>query len=236
MAKLGFNIESVAAMRQTGKKANPDPVTGASLAEIGGVKGIVCPVNDDFSPITERDVKILKETTQSHFNLQMPLTESMIALALSVKPDMVTLIPDTEQAMKQPSMEMLAQNEHLNTALTELHEHNIVVSVLISPHMHYVKTAAKLGLDYVELYLGLLADARTVNERADQLLNVGSVATAASRMGLGVSVGYGVDFDNISELSQIEFIEDINVGQALVSRALWVGMENAARDMIALLA
>ena len=235
MAKLGVNIEAVAAMRQEKHSTNPDPVTAANLAEIGGAKSIVCPVNEQFSPVTERDVKILKETVQSHFNLQMPLAESMLRLALSVKPDMVTLIPDHEQAMKQPSMEMLAQNSHLGTALSELHEHNIVVSVLVTPHLHHIKTAARLGLDYIELYLGQLAESQTVHERADHLLNIGSVAAAASKLGLGVCAGYGVDFDNIAELAQIEFIEDINAGHAVVSRALWVGMENAVRDMIALL-
>lgn len=235
MAKLGVNIQAIAAIREGGKAAWPDPVTAASLAEIGGAQSIVCPVNESFSPVTERDVKVLKETVQSHFNLQMPLTEAMLGFALSVKPDMVTLIPDNEQAMKQPSMDMLAQNSHLQTVLSELHEYNIVVSVLLNPNLHQVKTAAKSGLDYVELYLGQLAESQTIHEKADHLLNVGSVAAAASKLGLGVNVGYGVSLDNITELAEIEFIEDIHVGHALVAKALWIGMENAVRDMIALL-
>ncbi len=235
MARLGVKIEHVAVLRTIGKNVEPDPVTAAIFAEMGGADGIVCTLNEELRYITERDLKMLKEMVKTHLNLQISPTDQLLTLAFSVAPDMITLIPGKKAGSTQGGgLDVLGNGEKLSRVVDEIRTQNIVVSLLIEPLIHQVKAAAKIGADYVEFHLGRYAAAEDLTERADILENISSVASAASKLDLGVAASRGLNYYNVSEISAIERIEEINIGHAIVSRALWLGMEQAVRDMVAL--
>lgn len=235
MARLGVNVEHVATLRERGKGVDPDPVTAAAFAEVGGSDGIVCPLREELRPLTERDVRLLRETVKTHLNLQIPPVESMVTLALNITPDMVTLVPGKKPGTTQGGgLDVLGREEEMARVVHSIRAQDIVVSLLIEPIIHQVKAAAKVGADYVEFHVGRFAAAEDLNERADQLANIASVASAASKLGLGVAVSRGLNYQNVAEISVIDKIEEINIGHAIVARALWMGMEQAVRDMVAL--
>ena len=235
MARLGVKIEQVAVLRTIGKGAEPDPVTAAIFAEMGGADGIVCTLNEELRYITERDLKMLKEMVKTHLNLQISPVEQLLTLAFSVAPDMITLIPGRKAGSTQGGgLDILGNAKKLSQMVDEIRAQNIVVSLLIEPLIYQVKAAAKIGADYVEFHMGKYAAAEDLNERADILENISSVALAASKLDLGVAASRGLNYYNVSGISAIERIEEINIGHAIVSRALWLGMEQAVRDMVAL--
>jgi len=235
MARLGVKIEQVAVLRTIGRNVEPDPVTAAIFAEMGGADGIVCTLNEELRYITERDLRMLKEMVKTHLNLQISPTDQLLTLAFSVAPDMITLIPGKKAGSTQGGgLDVLGNGEKLSRVVDEIRAQNIVVSLLIEPLIHQVKAAAKIGADYVEFHLGRYAAAEDLTERVDILENISSVASAASKLDLGVAASRGLNYYNVSEISAIERIEEINIGHAIVSRALWLGMEQAVRDMVAL--
>jgi len=235
MARLGINIRQIAHLRLASQNDEPDPVTAAVYAELGGADGIVCTLSEDMQAVTERDVQLLKQMVKTHLTLQIPPLEKMISLVLSISPDMVTLIPGKKPGTTEGGgLDVLGLGQKLQRVVQELHAKDMVVSFLIDPNVHQVKAAAKIGSDYVELHMGPYAMAQDLNERLDQLENISSVAMAASKMELGVSAGQGLNYQNVSEISAIQYIEEINIGRAVVAKALWMGMEQAVRDMVAL--
>jgi len=235
MARLGVNIEGIAALREMRRQSAPDPVSAAIFAEVGGSDGIVCPLKEELKPLTERDVQLLKEMVQTHLNLQVPPTEQMVTLALSIAPDMVTLVPGKKPGSTPGGgLDVLGHGEKLSRVVQDIRAQDIVVSLLVEPIIQQVKAAAKVGSDYIELHLGRYANAEDLNERADHLENITSVALAASKIGLGVAASHGLNYQNSIEITAIDKIEEVNIGHAIVSRALWMGMEAAVRDMVAL--
>ena len=235
MARLGVNVEHVAVLRERGRGVEPDPVTAAVFAEVGGGDGIVCPLKEELRPLTERDARLWREMVKTHLTLQIAPTERMVTLALTLTPDMVTLIPGKKPGSTQGGgLDVLGREEEMARVVQDIRAQDIVASLLIEPAIHQVKAAAKVGADYVEFHLGRYAAAEDLNERADLLENISSVASAASKLGLGVAASRGLNYQNVAEISAIEKIEEINVGRAVVARALWMGMEQAVRDMVAL--
>ncbi|MBN1779520.1 pyridoxine 5'-phosphate synthase [bacterium] len=234
MARLGVNIEAIAMIRESGV-TGADPLTIAILSELGGADGIVCPLREGLSVVSERDLLLLKEVVKTHLNVQIPPEEEMIRKALSVGADMVTLIPGKKPGSTPGGgLDILGQGERLAKTIQDFRSQDVVISVCIEPNIHQVKAAMKIGADYVELHLGMYAAAEDLNERNDQIENLGSVAIAAQKLGLGVSAAHGIDYQNVMAVAGIEALEEINVGHAIVSRALSIGMEAAVRDMVAL--
>jgi pyridoxine 5-phosphate synthase len=235
MARLGINVADVAILRDSEKAVVPDPVTAAMYAELGGADGIVCTLHETLQPVTERDVQMLKEMVKTHFNLQMPPSEKMINLGLSVSPDMITLVPGKKPGSTPGGgLDVMGHEAELTRIVQDIRAQDIVVSLLIEPVVHQVKSAAKIGADYIEFHMGTYAAAVDLNERADHLENISSLAIAASKLGLGVSASRQLTYQNVSDIVALNRIEEINVGHAVVERALWIGMEQAVRDMVAL--
>lgn len=235
MARLGVNVSSVAELRGMVGLKDPDPVAAALYAEVGGADGIVCPIREELRPITDRDLRILRDVVKTHLNLQIPPTEKMITMALSHNPDMITLIPGKKPGSTQGGgLDVLGHQSELARLVHDIRSQDVVVSLLVEPIIHQVKAAAKVGSDYIELHLGRYAASDDQNERADILENVASVALAAVKLELGVAASRGLTYSNIPDIAAIESIEEINIGHAIVSRALWLGFEQAVRDMVAI--
>lgn len=235
MARLGVNVSGIAELRSLVGQNDPDPVSAALYAEVGGADGIVCRVREDLRPITDRDLRILRDVVKTHLNLQIPPTEKMITTALSHSPDMITLIPGKKPGSTQGGgLDVLGHQTELARLVHDIRSQDVVVSLLVEPIIHQVKAAAKCGADFIELHLGRYSASEDQNERSDILENVGSVALAASKLELGVAASRGLTYANIPDIAAIESIEEINVGHALISRSLWLGFEQAVRDMVAL--
>ncbi len=234
MARLGIDIEKVAALRDLGAE-KADPLRAAVYAEVGGADGIVCPLNEGLRPVTERDVSILKEVVTTHLNIQVPPLDALLSKAMAVGPDMITL-----KAGKAPGqtagggLDVLGHIERISQLVADIRSQDIVTCLLIDPDIHQVKAAAKAATDYVELHTGLYIMAEDLNERADKLEDIRSAAAAAAKLGLGVSAGQGLTYQTVPDIVSIEQIEEINVGAPVISQALWIGMEAAVRDMVAL--
>jgi len=225
MARLCLCVNQVARLRRLNNKREPDPVNVAMAAEIAGIDGVVVQLDQNRAEITDRDVQILKEVVKSHLNLAIPVEEEMVKKALQVMPDMVTLLPATDDESVSLDVEM--NLESVEEVAATLRAHNIVVSALIAPESNQVRAAARAGMDYVQLNtypFSLVDDLGTMTE---QVGRIRTVALAAHKLGMGVSAGRGLSYQNVREIGGIEVIEECNVGKPIISRALLVGIDRA---------
>ncbi len=233
MVRLGVNVDHVATVREARKGDVPDPVAAAVVAEMAGVDGIVCHLREDRRHIRDKDVYLLKEMVKTHLNLEMAATEEMIKIATEVVPDMVTLVPERrEEVTTEGGLDVNGSLDWIEDVIAQLHTHNIVVSLFIDPEIHQLKAAARCGADYVELHTGPYANAEDLSATADELEKLRSMAMAAAKLGLGVSAGHGLNYHNVRDLLTIEQIEELNIGHAIVARAVMVGLERAVREML----
>lgn len=233
MARLGIKVDHIAVLRQAGNGKLPDPVAAAVLIEQAGADGVVCHLREDHKYIKEKDVYLFKEIVKTHYNLQIAPTEKMIKVALEVAPDMVTLVPErwlTDHA--DTTLDVHTHVDYLQDVIAMLRTQNLAINVLIEPALHQIKAAAKLKVDFIELYTGIYARSQDYNEIMDEVERIRAVAMGASKLGLGVSASIGLNYQNVSDIARINAIEEINIGHAIVSKAVMVGMERAVRDML----
>ncbi|RPI01831.1 MAG: pyridoxine 5'-phosphate synthase [Calditrichaeota bacterium] len=234
MARLCLCLNQIARIRNQKRGKNPDPVTAAIAAEMAGVDGIVIQLRDDRSDITDRDVTLLKEVVQSHLNIALPANDDMIKKAINWSPDMVTLLPSTfEQG--EGSLDAASEFDYLVEIVQTLRGNNIVVTLLIDPDPQQIRAAARAQVDYVQFNTSILSSVDDLGAMSDTVELIRSAAITANKIGLGISAGRGLTNQSLRELSDIEFIEEFNVGWSIVSRALLIGMDKAVRDIKSLL-
>jgi pyridoxine 5-phosphate synthase len=237
MVRLGVNVDHVATLREARKGKLPDPVAAAVLAEMAGAHGIVCHLREDRRHIKDKDLYLLKEMVKNHLNMEMAPTDEMVKIATEVVPDMVTLVPERrEELTTEGGLDVAANFEYLQEAITILRANNIVVSLFIAPEINQIKAAARVKADYVELHTGAYAAAENLNTVADELEKIRSMALAAGKLGLGVSAGHGLNYQNVRGIAAIPQMEELNIGHAIIAKAVMVGMERAVREMLELIA
>jgi pyridoxine 5-phosphate synthase len=225
MARLCLCVNQVAQLRRLNRKKEPDPVNVALAAEIAGIDGIVVQLGQPLSDVSDRDLTVLKEVVKTHLNLAIPMNEEMVKKAIQILPDMATLLPVDEG--DATSLDVEANLEYLEEVAATLRANNIVVNALIAPESNQVRAAARAGMDYVQLNtfpFSLVDDLGTMTE---QIEKIRSVALAAHKLGLGVSAGRGLSYQNAREIGSIDVIEECNVGKAIISRSLLVGIDRA---------
>ncbi len=236
MPRLGVNVDHVATIREARRGRQPDPVAAAVVVEMAGADGIVCHLREDRRHIKDKDVFLLKDVVKTHLNLEMAATDEMVSRALDIMPDMVTLVPERrEEVTTEGGLNVVSGYDYIEEVVAKLRANNIVVSLFIDPEIQQVKAAARTGADYVELHTGRYAAGEDLNSVADELEKLRSMAAAAAKLGLGVSAGHGLDYQNVREVAQIPQVEELNIGHSIVARAVLVGLERAVRDMIALI-
>jgi len=234
--RLGVNVDHVATLRQVRRATYPDPVTAAALAEAAGAGQITIHLREDRRHIQDRDLRLLRETCQTLLNLEMAATQEMVKIAYEVKPDLVTLVPERrEELTTEGGLDVTAQRESLAQAVRHLKDGEIVVSLFIDPDLDSVRAAHKLGTDRIELHTGRYCEARNARERARELERVTDAARAGGKLGLGVAAGHGLNYDNVQPIARIAEIDELNIGHAIVARAVLVGMDRAVRDILALM-
>lgn len=235
MARLGVNIDHVATVREARKANEPDPVAAAVLVEMAGADGIVVHLREDRRHIQDRDLYLLKQVVKTHLNLEMAPTQEMVEIALSVHPDMATLVPERrEEITTEGGLDVASQIKNLTDIVSELKENGIVVSLFVDPNLDQIKAAARVRADYVELHTGEYANAKDIETELEELDRLRDMAVAASKLGLGVSAGHGLTYQNVSSVAAIEEIEELNIGHSIIARAIMVGLFQAVRDMLAL--
>jgi pyridoxine 5-phosphate synthase len=235
MARLGFNLEGVAGLREKAGITDADPVKIVFFAELGGVEAVICPISDEFRPFTERDVKLLRSLTKVRFEVRVSAVEKLISAALSVRPDGVTLLPrGTTDATPQGGLNVAGREDELGRIVQELRGQNAAAAFFVDPVLAQIKAAAGIGADGVELNARVLVSVKNFQERGEALEALVAAALAACKLGLDVAVSGGVTYQNASMLAGIEKVETVVVGRSIVGRALYIGMEQAVRDMVAL--
>ncbi len=236
MAKLGVNIDHVATIRQARGGAEPDPVAAAAIAELAGADGITIHLREDRRHIQDRDLKLLRQTVKTKLNLEMAATEEMIGIALAVKPDMCTLVPEKRQELTtEGGLDVRLHAQSMEKSIARLQDGGIAVSVFIDPDPDQIKAAHKIGADYVEIHTGAFADASDWKVEEQELIKIENAVKLASRLGLGVNAGHGLNYTNIKKVTVFGGIEEFNIGHSIISRAVFAGLDRAVRDMVDLI-
>lgn len=236
MTRLAINVDHVATVRQARLGAEPDPVTAAAIAELAGAQGIVVHLREDRRHIQDRDVEVLKRTVKTRLNLEMAATREIVQIALKLVPDMVTLVPEKRQELTtEGGLDVIVHEDALAGVIKLFHEADMAVSLFINADPKQIKTAHRLHADFVELHTGTFAEAKTFTARQDEFERLVDAAKLTKKLGMGVHAGHGVDYRNILWLREIEEFEEFSIGHAVIARAVLVGLDQAVREMIALI-
>ncbi len=233
MARLGVNIDHVATVRQARRAAEPDPVHAAVLAELGGAHGITVHLRGDRRHIQDRDVEILRQTVRTRLNVEMAATQEMLRIALTVKPDQVTLVPERrEELTTEGGLDVVLNSVQLKPVVKTLQEGGIRVSLFVDTDLEQTKEAHKIDAHAVEINTAAYADARDERSREAALRRIVEVARLGRRLGMEVHAGHGLTYQNVRAVAQVSELSELNIGHSLVARSVLVGMERAVREML----
>lgn len=235
--RLGVNIDHVATVREARKTTiYPDPVQAAILAEQAGADGITFHLREDRRHIQLRDVKLLKEMVSVPLNFEMAAMDEMVALALTIQPAYCCLVPERrEEITTEGGLDVRANTAHLKRICGELQAKEIAVSLFIAPDERQIEAAKEIGVDIIEFHTGHYAEAKTPQEQQSALKALQEAVKIAKRGGLQVNAGHGLHYGNVQPVAEIGAISELNIGHAIVARAIMVGMTEAVKQMKALI-
>jgi len=229
---LGVNIDHVATIRQARRTVEPDPIAAAVLAELAGADGITAHLREDRRHIQDRDVRILRETVRTHLNLEMAATEEMIAIALKIKPDYVTLVPEKrEEVTTEGGIDIVKNLDKFTFVVDKLQSADIPVSWFIDADEKQIEAAAKTQAKFIELHTGKYADAVNGETIQKEFITLQKGTKQALELGLRVNAGHGLTYWNVYPVACIEGIEELNIGHSIISRAVLVGLERAVKEI-----
>jgi len=233
--RLGVNIDHIATLREARKATEPDPVTAALMAEQGGADQITFHLREDRRHIQNRDARLISELAQTRVNMEMAATTEMQEIALALRPDSVTLVPEKrEEVTTEGGLNLLGMSDRAAPIVKALKDGGIRVAAFLNPDLAQIKEASKLGFDAVEIHTGEYANAgRAELDRA--LRAIRDAASGTAKHGLAVHAGHGLTYHNVRQIVEIREIEELNIGHSIIARAVFVGIEQAVREMAALL-
>lgn len=228
---LGVNIDHVATLRQARRGVEPDPAMAVTLAVLGGADGITVHLREDRRHINDRDLGLLRAIVPVELNLEMAATREMLAIAARTKPDLATLVPEKRQELTtEGGLDMAAGGKKIAASVKRLHDAGIPVSLFINPRLKDIDAAREIEADMVEIHTGMYADAGGVKKDAE-LRRVYAAAEHALSIGLAVNAGHGLNYRNVGAVAEIEGLRGLYIGHSIVSRAVFVGLEEAVREM-----
>ncbi len=230
--ELGVNIDHVATLRQARGTAYPDPVQAAFCAEEAGADGITIHLREDRRHIQERDLELLSRTVRGWLNLEMAASHEMLTIAERWRPSNCCLVPENRRELTtEGGLDVVGQQVHLRDVCGRLAQAGIAVSLFIDPELAQIDVAQALGVPAIELHTGKFADAPNVQVATDELLRITRAALHAQTLGLRVNAGHGLHYTNAQAIARITPIVELNIGHAIVARALFSGFAAAVRDM-----
>lgn len=234
--RLAVNIDHIATLRNARGGTVPDPIEYALIAERAGVDGIVCHLREDRRHIRDEDVKMLRKIIKTKLDLEMAATSEIISVALNVKPDLVTLVPEKrEELTTEGGLDVYKLQKTLKRVIRQFHDKNIPVSLFVDPDTKQIKASKEIEADFIELHTGDYANARTPASIKKQLGKIAEMALLGHKLGLCVNAGHGLDYHNIKPIVNIGDIEEVSIGHAIIVRALCVGFEKSIREMMKLI-
>ncbi len=235
MARLSVNVDHVATVREARKTIEPDPVAAAVAAEMAGAHGITVHLRQDRRHIQERDVRLLRELVKTRLTLEMAHTDEMVAFALAVRPDCVTLVPERpEEVSTEGGLDVVSLHDSVARAAEPLNTAGIDVCIFVDPAFDQIKAAAKLGVSAVEITTGRYAEAAVGDPRKRELEAIDEAARLGARFGLLANAGHGLTYTNVVPIASLGPIHELSIGHTIVSRALMTGMAEAVREMLRL--
>jgi len=232
MIQLGVNIDHVATLRQARGTRYPSPVQAALMAENAGADSITLHLREDRRHIQDADVHILRGILRTKMNLEMAVTEEMIAIALQVKPQDVCLVPERRQELTtEGGLDVAGQRARIADACARLAAAGCRVSLFIDPDPAQLEAAHAAGAPVVEIHTGRYADATSESEAAEELGRIRAAAEQARSLGMQVNAGHGLHYHNVQAVAAIPGMSELNIGHAIVAEALFLGWDGAVREM-----
>jgi len=236
MSGLAVKIDYVAALREARKSPFPDPVAAAVLAELAGADGVVVHLREDRRDISDRDVRILRQTIQSKLILEMASTTEMVGMALDIKPDHVTLVPEKrEEFSTGGGLDLIVHKDEIREIVDTLQNSGIPVGILIDPEPEQLKQAHRTNAGIVEIHTGPYCEAKTTRTRHHAFLKIVDSVKLAHKLKLNVKAGRRLCYKSIKAFSGLVEIDEFSIGHSIVSRAVLTGMEKAVTEMIDLI-
>ena len=233
MARLAVNVDHVATIRQARGINEPDPVFAAGIAELAGAEGIICHLREDRRHINDRDLSLLRQTVKTKLNLEMAAVEEMVRIARDMGPELVTLVPERrEELTTEGGLDVNSNQDLYKRVVGELRERGIRVSFFVDPDPVQIEVARKVGGDVVEIHTGHYSEARTESEAEERFLRIAQSVEIADELDLGISAGHGLNYVNVKRFEALSQIEEYSIGHSIVARAVYVGFEQAVREMV----
>ena len=234
--RFTLNVDHIATLRNARGETQPDPVTAALIAEQAGVDGIVFHLREDRRHINERDVRLLRELITTKLDFEMAAVQEIIKIACDVGPELATLVPEKRQELTtEGGLNVIDNVDLIKSTIEELHEADIDVSIFTEPDIPQVDASAEAGADFIEIHTGVFANALTEEEQFDELERIRGAAKHAKKLGLGVNAGHGLNYQNIKIFRELEDIDEVSIGHAIIARAVIIGIEEAVKEMIRLI-
>jgi len=232
MIALHINIDHVATVRQARQISEPDPVIAAGLVELAGADGITIHLREDRRHIIDRDVRILRQTVQTRLNLEMAATEEMFGFALEIGPDIVTLVPEKrEEITTEGGLDVTGASKIMSNGIKQIRDAGIRVSLFIDPEEDQIKASREIGADDVELHTGCYANAKNSAEIDKEFQRLVLGAETANQQKIQVNAGHGLNYINTGRICGLTHLRELNIGHSIVSRAIFVGISQAVREM-----
>ncbi len=232
MVTLGLNIDHVATVRNARGGNEPDPIAAAAIAELAGADAITVHLREDRRHIKDRDVYLLKETVKTRLNLEMAATEEIGKVALEIMPYSITLVPEKRQELTtEGGLDVASNLQSLKEYIKPFTDNGIMVSLFINPDFEQVKASSQCGAQYIELHTGQYAEAFNTSEEEASFQNLDKAAAYANDLHLKVNAGHGLNYNNVKRILSVKNLEELNIGHSIISRAVFVGLDKAVRDM-----
>ena len=232
MKKLGVNLDHIATIRQARKTIEPDPVSAISLIELAGANSIVMHLREDRRHTQDRDIELARKIVKTKLNLEMAPTQEMIKIALDVKPDTVTLVPERrEELTTEGGLEVALNMESFKKYIRLFHDADITVSLFIDPDLDQVKAAHRVGADVIEISTARYSESKTGKELETNIQQIVNAVITAEKLKLGIAAGHGLTYLNIEPIIRIDAITEYNIGHSIIARAVFTGIMSAVREM-----
>lgn len=232
MPKLGVNIDHVATLRQTRRGIFPDPVYAAFLCEEAGADSIVAHLREDRRHIQDEDIRLLRKKIKTKLNLEMSIAPQILKIACKIKPYQVTLVPENRKELTtEGGLDVSGNLKKITASLKKLENSGIRVSLFIDPDKNQIDAAKKSGAKIIELHTGSYAAAKNIKQKEKFLNQIKNAAQYARAKGLAVNAGHGLDYANVTNIAKIKGIQELNIGYAIICKALYAGLFKAVKEM-----
>ncbi|UCD31334.1 MAG: pyridoxine 5'-phosphate synthase [Desulfobacterales bacterium] len=235
MARLAVNINHIATLRNVRMISYPDPIAAAILAELAGAEGVEVHLREDRRHIQDTDLKILRSVVQTKLIMKMASSNEMVGIALDIKPDVITLVPEKwEESTTQGGLDLIVHKNETAETINTFHNSGIPVSVLIDPDPDQIKIAHQIDVDLVDIHTGTFCESKTAKSRQQAFSNIVDAVKLAYKLNIGINAGYGLCYNTIKAFKGLREIDEFSIGFSIISRAVLVGMESAVKEMVAL--